>query len=757
MLEEIKDIEKKYKSRFNYGPVLGTKRIIYYEDLLFYFLVAFAVMFSISMSALWLINTKSFPTPPNPDYLSVSNPFIHIKYWWMVLAHKIPYFRPYTDQTYYYYKYLDWLHTNNITFILTLRIAISCALSVLAGVFAILFKIENVKVVKETAVNRGMQIVTHEEAQENFAEQTKEEIKKTKIFCDIGIENFYSTSRIITHTLGFGASGSGKSQWLERPIKAGIKAKVKCIILDAKYEFTQALYDPNDPTMAILDATDSRSHVWDMARDLNTISKKRRFASNFIVSNEGDNAMWGNAARMLFVGAMVYLEKKIPKYVPRDITEIFSRFDANQYYFIMKKYFPSGLDAVGQLGDDGLVEENVTNYGVKLNLKGYIDGLVDLGRFWHDEKQKKISLFEFMTDPNYPIKTLFIKPNDDERLMSSGLIRAMLSYMISCLDTPNIANSKKLQGIFFLDEFQAPGKLVNEEGKPVINTLLDRGRSKGWGAMLFVQDLEQLKNTYTEADVKQWRGVVSNTILTGTSPGDTAQMVSDMIGKSFFDKLHRSYGFDPQTGKRKVGDENMQEHEQTTILPTEIAGYLKPTDGNIRFLLLGRGLKNAFIFEKPIEPLEEIEPAWLRQEEDTQTVNPNCRILKIVEDEMKEDKTKAEEKIAKSNNTKKDNSIGKVSKSNHDEMYSLDFVEEINYALEEVDLEVSNIEALKSLADDICDELFYDAKKRKYIQALVDGKYHKFHGSVINPILKRFGESKEHKPLIDELRKMFDK
>ena len=35
-----------------------------------------------------------------------------------------------------------------------------------------------------------------------------------------------------------------------------------------------------------------------------------------------------------------------------------------------------------------------------------------------------------------------------------------------------------------MDEFQAPGKLTDEEGKPTINKLLDRGRSKGWGSFL---------------------------------------------------------------------------------------------------------------------------------------------------------------------------------------------------------------------------------------------------------------------------------
>lgn len=179
-------------------------------------------------------------------------------------------------------------------------------------------------------------------------------------------------------------------------------------------------------------------------------------------------------------------------------------------------------------------EQNVTSFGVRLNLKGYIDGLLDLARYWHDENQKKISLRDFMVNPDSEIRVLFIKPNDSERLMSSGIIRSALNYMISLLDTPAITDSSDVRGAFILDEFQAPGKLVTEDGKPTIDKLLDRGRSKGFAACIFAQDATQLYGEYSENDVKKWRQVASGFVLTGTAPGDTADMVSNMIGKRFF-------------------------------------------------------------------------------------------------------------------------------------------------------------------------------------------------------------------------------
>ncbi len=504
----------------------------------------------------------------------------------------------------------------------------------------------------------------------------------------------------------------------------------------------------------------------------------RRFANAFIPAGEGEGAMWGNAARQLFVGAQVYLSKQFPDYTPKDITDIFSMLSSNEYYYIMKNFYPPGLDSVGTLNEEGNVDENVTNFGVRLNLKGYIDGLVDLGRYWYNPKQKRISLFEFMTNPDYPIKTIFIKPNDNERLMSSGVIRSMLNFMIALLDTPDVVNSKRLKGVFFLDEFQAPGKLVDETGSPTINKLLDRGRSKGWGSYLFVQDILQLWNTYSENEVEQWRVVASQFVLTGTPPGKTAQMVSDMIGKEYFDKVHTSYGFDPQTGKRKMGDVNIQEHEAVVILPSEIAGYLKPTDdGMIRFLLLARGLNDAFIFEKPIVPLDEVEVAWIEQAEDTNIVNPDSRVVNLVRKQMEElaakKKAQEDEEYKKKMNGQSteveipdDDEEGEETVPHGDDILddplplNDDDDEEIVLyspkvlpAKDDSSLTDDTQIGLK-LAREIAEELRLTEDLTTYLELIMLGKISRNLPALTIPILKIFSSSPRHKAVIEQIRKL---
>lgn len=668
MFQDLENIKTEYRWRSSKKPIMGNVNIVYKDDVL-YTALAFAFLaFNLATILLWQINIRFFVRPPNPNFIGSmpdfinSDPITHLKYWWILLLNKLP-FHPFQQAADTYRAMGYWMDQNGLLYTIIVRWLIALGSSVLggwAGAKLIMSKPVPGKIEKHV---RGSKIFTGAEAVLQWAKQQVDEIADFGKFAEITKGVIWSFSKFATHCIGIGASGSGKSQFLNPHFKEALKlsedeqVKLKVVSLDPKYEFTQAYYDPSNPHHAILDPTDERSHVWDFERDINTISKMRRFANSFIPAGEGDQAMWSNAARLLFIGCQVFLAKNFKDYTAKDLSELFGQLTLKELHFIMKNYYPPALDAVGQADEAGNVEDSTTAFGVRLNLKGYIDGLIDLGRYWYKPEQKKISLFEFMTNPDYEIRVLFIKPNDDERLLSSGVIRSALNYMISLLDTPAITDSKQPRGAFFMDEFQAPGKLTDEEGKPTINKLLDRGRSKGWGSFLFVQELLQLWNTYTENEVEQWRMVASTFVLTGTPPGKTAQMVSDMVGKEYFDKQHGDPEWDPVTKQYKRPA--VQEHERPVILPTEISSYLKPVkryisgefdkEGKplkktfVRALILSRGLDGGFVFEIPVEPLPKNQPAFIPQVENMELINPNSRSINLVRQQMKEERKQRSE------------------------------------------------------------------------------------------------------------------
>lgn len=644
-----------WRSRYNKSPLLGNKLINYYEDVFFAFLFWFFIAFVVSAIVLWQINLKQFPIPPAPGFQGEWTVFHHLLALAQVFLNKIPYWHPFQTDAIAYLNMTGWLANNGILHILTWRINAALFLGFVVGVWQAVNKTEKPVPFEQTANKRGMEIILPDLAPQEFSKETFEEVKKSGKFCELAQDTFLTFSRFRTHHIGFGASGTGKSQFLNSLIRRAIELGLKLVILDPKYEFTQAYYDPNNPAHAILDPTDSRSHVWDFKKDLNTLSIQRRFANSYIPPGEGDAVMWSNAARLQFVGYSQYLDANFDDYTPKDIADLMRFATTEQSLYIYRNYFPDALDTLGQIEEEQTKpEQNVTSFGVRLNLKGYIDGLLDLARYWHDENQKKISLRDFMVNPDSEIRVLFIKPNDSERLMSSGIIRSALNYMISLLDTPAITDSSEVRGAFILDEFQAPGKLATEDGKPTVDKLLDRGRSKGFAACIFAQDATQLYGEYSENDVKKWRQVASGFVLTGTAPGDTAEMVSNMIGKRFFDKLHRTFGYTEQ-GKPRIGDASVQQHDEQAILPTELSAYLTPKDGHIHYIYLARGLKNAYIFKKAIEPIPQIEPAWMPQEEKPGFNIKESRVMAFLKEEI-ESKTKAK----KAETSKDAKAIGEI-------------------------------------------------------------------------------------------------
>ncbi|WP_175888219.1 type IV secretion system DNA-binding domain-containing protein [Burkholderia contaminans] len=796
MFQENQDVQVSWRSRNNVKIKVGNHAFIYYQDYfitgLFYAFLAFVV----TTFLLWCINIPPFVRPPKPQFIEALPNFltgpgdfvIHLIYWWMILLNKIPILHPFQAQVDQYRLMGAWLDQHGLLYIIVLRWLIAFGASVAGFVYGGNVVINNpIPQINEKQV-RGMRVLTGALATREWAKQTASEVKRSGVFTEIAKHCNYSYQRLKTHILTIGASGSGKSQFFEPLLRAAMKLRMKVVILDVKYEFTEAFYDENDPSVAILDPTDSRSHVWDMAKDIQEISKIRRFANAFIPPSEGEGAMWANAARQLFTGAMIYLNKKLPDYTPKDLSDIFANASADEFSFIMEKYFAPGLKAAGLRGEDGKVEENVTSFGIQMNLSGYIDGLVDIGRFWYNPNQKRISLFEFMTDPDYPIKTILIKPNDSEKLMSSSIIRSMLTYMISMIDSPDITNSKAMRGIFFLDEFQAPGKLADEAGDPVVDKLMERGRSKGWSVFLAVQDIIQLIITYSENDLKKWRAVSSNFALTGTPLGDTAQMVSDLISKEYFHKENGSYGYDDK-GRQRAGDKNVQEHDRPVILPSEISAYLNPTEptedsplGNIRFLFLGKGLKDAFILEKPIVPIEGTAPPFVAQKQNIEFKNPDSRIMKLLRQEILDDK-KAKElaekktdvsEIKKAGETKPEDYIPAITAVPYPEL-EYDEIPEGEDIIEEerVDLHSDDDEEIvlsdKQLIDKakqtfnayqttellkLSSDMRLTSTEKQLLDALIVGRFDEIPNGLYSTIMKDYGQNPKFKLMVDFIQSL---
>ncbi|SDK23338.1 Type IV secretion-system coupling protein DNA-binding domain-containing protein [Methylophilus rhizosphaerae] len=626
----------------------GNTQVIYLSDMLYQStLFAFSGFF-IATAITWYINPSFFPTPPATEFVDRQY-LTHLTYWFKIRVHDfIPFF--YKQEVARYFEYLNTLQYYKMDYTLYSRVLFGYfvgAIGIVKGVFNVI----NNPIKSQVEVHKsGLQLWELDEAEEKlFPIMEKQTIKHGK-FSKISNTVYMSIKRFFTHTILIGASGTGKSQFLSTQIRAAQDMGLKVVVLDPKYEFTSAYYK-GDGTDAILDPTDSRSYVWDFPEDNKQLGLIKKFFAALIA--EGKDPMWSNSARAVGVGLFVYLMQTFKddngksNYDWSDMKDVCLCNDEELLY-IMENYYPEALDFVGSLNKEtGAIEKGKTAEGIMINFKAFLDPVISLARFWYETPEnprKKISLYKFMTDPDYPIKTIYLKPNDSEGAMSSGLIRAMLTYMISLLDSPSIPNSITPRGAFFLDEFHAPGKLVNETGQPIIDKLFDRGRSKGWAGVIATQNLIQAKKIYTQDDIDSWRETSSNLIVTGVPIGDTASKLCELMGDELIDKLHTS--LNKSNGSTSIGL-NYQEHSRKTIFPSELSAKLEISDTHIRYLGIFRGIKDVYILEKPFENIEEVVPHWMEQPQLGSSINKNSRFKKVITSHINDGQTSTQIKLDK--------------------------------------------------------------------------------------------------------------
>lgn len=595
----------------------GNTYIHYVEDIVLYTLAYGLLAFFLGSVAAWAFDFKFYPLPPATDM--IGRGFTeHFTYWCKAIIN-IPFSFAFKSDVETYNQYITTIKHYNFEHLLIPRIMFASFIGLLGATKGFMDKYSNpVKAQVEVHV-RGMKLLEFGDAIEELISKWASEILKFGKFTEIADGLSISLKRIFTHTIIFGASGTGKSQYMASAIKDAIKFGLKVLVLDPKYEFTAAYYKKNGK-MAIIDPTDSRSHVVELADLVASIGLIKKLAAALIPA-KGNDPMWSNAARAVFVGLVLYLKATFkddngkPNFTWQDLSNVIIA-TPEQVIHIMKNYYPEALKLVGDIDPTTKqVVENATATSIMINLLSFMGGIRDLARFWyHDPKnpQPTISLLRFMTDPNYEIKTIFIKPNDTEGEMSTCIIRALLTYSISLLDSPKIPDSKEPKGIFFLDEFQAPGKLLNELDQPVIDKGIDRGRSKQWAFYLATQNIIQLYKIYTKEDVDSWRETTSNFILTGAPLGKTASEVCECLGEEFIDKLHVSLS---GSNGGLSASSNFQEHSKKVLMPSELTSKLQITDTHIRYLALLRGLPNIYLLEKEFIDIPQRTAIWEPRQE----------------------------------------------------------------------------------------------------------------------------------------------
>ncbi|MGB9128413.1 MAG: type IV secretion system DNA-binding domain-containing protein [Thiobacillus sp.] len=397
-----------------------------------------------------------------------------------------------------------------------------------------------------------------------------------------------SLSRETRHFLIFGGVGSGKTQTLLPLMRAARERGDRMIVFDFKGDFTPdfpsctALHNGQEIEVEdmIFAPWDSRSALWAVARDVDTLAAAREFAARMIVEPGSGSPMWANASRQVLVACLVELQVSKPgRWGFADLVAGLTR-PVDQLTEAARRYFPEAVKALG----DG--QQNVTTAGIQINLMSYLSVIFDLARAW--PRPGIFSIRDWLTETGARrVKTVILQHDGQFESLARAFNGAVIGLAGQLIKSKLVGESKKRKLWFFLDEFPELGKVET------ILSLAAVGRSKGIRIVIVLQDIAQNKKIYGAELSEALLSMVGTHIVTRVSPGETANFIcEELITEREIDRLDvsvtsgagRASGIFTSGGSRTSGWKPVP---QKLMLPSELL-QLGPVPGKgVKVLALG--------------------------------------------------------------------------------------------------------------------------------------------------------------------------
>ncbi len=351
------------------------------------------------------------------------------------------------------------------------------------------------------------------------------------------------------HTLMVGGVGSGKSTALRPLVRDIVKADEQLFLFDPKGEFTAAF-----ERAAIVAPWDSRSHAWDLAKDLRNVQDMRRFASSTI--KDSHDPMWSNAARQLLVGLLVHLRKtRGAGWGWRELSDLVS-LPQPALLSIMSTCHREAIRAVE--------EASVTTKGVLINLSAFCSPIHDLAEAWGDTPpERRVSVIAWARGATEP-RQLILQGHSGYGELTRCYVEGMAAVFATLVNSVEFDDNLSRKIWFVADEFPQAGKLP-------VRSLFEVGRSRGVRCVVVCQDFAQLVEVYGESFVQALLSMCGTLIVGQVMPGETAERLCKVFGSREVERPNVS-----ETQSAKPGSSTLSYSREEIALykPSELASRL---------------------------------------------------------------------------------------------------------------------------------------------------------------------------------------
>jgi hypothetical protein len=418
-----------------------------------------------------------------------------------------------------------------------------------------------------------------------------------------------SADRAAKHIFFIGGTGSGKTTAITPLLRQIFDRDDRCVLFDVKGDFTSMFKKG-----LLIAPWDKRSKIWDIASDCKTKQDAREIAAGLI--EVGKDPMWGNAARQVLVGILVFLQSGDGTadgwWGWRDLAECLA-FDGDRLLEVMEQHNPEAITALEQAG--------ATTAGILINLQAFLSIVYDLGDAWGDAKYgdpRLLSFSKWLFNEKTKHRQIILQGNGRFAEMMKGLHKSIIRLMTSRINSPEFYNDPKRRLWFVLDEFPQLGKLDN------FAPLLEVGRSKGVRVVLGIQSVNQLRKIYGREDAAAWVEMTGTQIICRLAPGDSAEEFSKHLGQRRVERPNLSTS---SNGGKGDGSTSFSYGGETLpIVPaTTISGNLGPKKDGVHSLLVGFSdhLELVWPYDKsPVVRKPYIEADWVNGKNDRLEMSP---------------------------------------------------------------------------------------------------------------------------------------
>ncbi|WP_343663311.1 type IV secretion system DNA-binding domain-containing protein [Paraburkholderia tropica] len=366
------------------------------------------------------------------------------------------------------------------------------------------------------------------------------------------------------HLIIVGKIGSGKTMLLLHILDqivlaktlAGAKNRAKSIILDAKGDFTSFF-----KRAMILNPWDKRTGVWDIAADLADMSSVKKFAACMLPVSGGSGKFFDEAAQKIMVAAIRTLHHTHGN--DYGFTELAARHRLGQQG-LADLFAPFvSADPYIEMAYNDVKNPGNTVDSILSTLSNGAAMLTDLAMAWPttvpNDKRPRFSCRGWARDDWKGPRHIILRGKS-----GNPLTEAFIAALFNML-TPRIMDlpDSKGRNLFMVcDEFTAPGKLE-------IMPLIDKGRSKGCCVILGFQDSSQITEKYGAETQKTILSTIGSKIICQVAAGETADKLSDALGKQRVLITNKSSSETPGQDKASVTS-SRHEETRTTVPPHEL-------------------------------------------------------------------------------------------------------------------------------------------------------------------------------------------